>query len=48
MISMVAGLNWPADGSRPSIERPENFAVFLEHEMAKWEKGVKSAGIRPH
>ncbi len=33
------------DGSRPIVETPEQFAGFISHEIAKWEKVVKAAGI---
>ena len=33
------------DGSRPMVETPEQFARFIDHEIAKWSKVVKAAGI---
>jgi tripartite-type tricarboxylate transporter receptor subunit TctC len=34
-----------ADGSRPKIERPEEFAAFLKDEIARWYKVVKASDI---
>jgi tripartite-type tricarboxylate transporter receptor subunit TctC len=34
-----------ADGSRPRIERPEEFAAFLKDEIARWHKVVKASDI---
>jgi tripartite-type tricarboxylate transporter receptor subunit TctC len=35
-----------AEGSRPQIERPEEFAAFLKDEIARWQKVVKASGMK--
>ncbi len=37
-----------ADGSRPRIERPEEFAAFLKDEIARWHKVVKASDMARH
>lgn len=36
-----------AEGSRPTIEPPAVFAVFLRDETAKWAKVIRAAGMKP-
>lgn len=35
-----------ADGSRPMVQRPEEFGAFLRGEVAKWDKVARAAGLR--
>lgn len=34
-----------ADGSRPRIERPDEFAAFLKDELVRWQKVIKASDI---
>ncbi len=36
-----------ADGSESGGNTPEQFASFIREEMAKWEKVIKIADIKP-
>jgi tripartite-type tricarboxylate transporter receptor subunit TctC len=35
-----------ADGGEPVSSKPEEFAAFIRSEIAKWDKVIRSAGIR--
>jgi tripartite-type tricarboxylate transporter receptor subunit TctC len=36
-----------AQGFEPVGDTPEQFAKFIREEIARWEKVVKTAGIKP-
>ena len=49
-LSVVCG-TWrvkhlAADGSRPMVQAPAEFGIFLRNEVAKWERVARAAGLK--
>lgn len=37
----------PADPCEPAGQRPEEFAAYIKAEIAKWERIIRAANIKP-